>query len=96
MPRFRSGKAASGSGKQVHGSSRRFLHFAVAADQIISRAVMLQLRLGPPLNFGDNALGEDFAQLHAPLIERINVPYRPLSEDIVLVESDQFSQSGRR
>lgn len=57
---------------------------------------MLEFGLCLALKFGDDALGEDFAKLHAPLIERINVPYGPLSEDTVLVKSDQFSESGRR
>lgn len=39
---------------------------------------MVQLRF--------NGLGQLLSQLHAPLIERVNVPNNALHEDLVLVE----------
>jgi hypothetical protein len=38
---------------------------------------MCEFGLGPALKFGDDALGQDLAQLNAPLIKRINVPDGP-------------------
>ena len=69
---------------------------AVAADQIVGRAVVLELRLGRALELGDDALGQDLAQLHAPLIEGIDLPDRALGEDAVLVEGDELAQGARR
>ena len=42
--------------------------------------------------FRNNALGEDFAKLDAPLIERVDVPDDPLGKDGMLVERDQLTQ----
>src|SRR6266849_1926646 len=57
---------------------------------------MFQLGLGLALEFGDDALGQDLAQLNAPLVKGINVPYGSLGEDAVFVERNQLTQSGRR
>ena len=48
------------------------------------------------LKFGNDALGQHFAQLHAPLVEGIYIPNRALSKDRVLIERDEFAQSFRR
>ena len=48
------------------------------------------------LQFRDDALGQHLAQLHAPLIERADVPDGALGEDIVLVERDQLAERFRR
>ena len=48
------------------------------------------------LELGDNALGQHLAQFHAPLIEGIDLPERPLGEDAVLVECDELAERGRR
>ena len=48
------------------------------------------------LQFGNNALGQHFAQLDAPLVERINVPNHALGEDAVLVKRDEFAKNFRR
>src|SRR5581483_3825473 len=42
--------------------------------------------------FGDNAVGEDFAKLNTPLVERVDVPDGALNEDFMLVERDQSAQ----
>ena len=46
--------------------------------------------------FRDDALGQHFAQLDAPLVERVDVPDRALGEDAVLVERDQLAERFRR
>src|SRR5260370_34634282 len=53
---------------------------------------MCELRFVFVLNLGDDALRQRLAQLHAPLIERIDVPDRPLGKDRVLVQSYQLAQ----
>ena len=35
---------------------------------------MLELRFFLAFEFGDDALSKNFAQLHPPLVERINLP----------------------
>ena len=45
------------------------LHFSVAADEAVGRTVMAELRLGEVLQFRDDALGEDLAKFHSPLVE---------------------------
>ncbi len=43
-----------------------------------------------------DALGQHLPELHAPLVEGIDVPDGPLCEDTVLVECDQLAERGRR
>src|SRR6267154_5945266 len=57
---------------------------------------MCELRFVFVLNLGDDALRQRLAQLHAPLIERIDVPDRPWGEDRVLVQSYQLAHGLRR
>src|SRR5258708_22982353 len=57
---------------------------------------MFELGLRLALEFRNNALGENLAQLDAPLVKGINVPYGSLGEDAVLVKRNQFTQGGRR
>ena len=57
---------------------------------------MLQLRRGRAFQLRNDGLGQHLAQLHAPLIEGIDVPNRALGEDIVLVKCDQSTQRPRR
>src|SRR6266702_3858827 len=40
-------------------------------------------------------LGEDLAELDAPLVERVDVPDRALREDLVLVQGDELAEHGR-
>src|SRR5882724_11274767 len=48
------------------------------------------------LKFRDDALGQHFAQLNPPLIERIDVPDNALCEDAVLIKSDELAERFRR
>ena len=48
------------------------------------------------LEFRDDALGQDFAKLDAPLVERIDLPDGALGEDGMFVKSDEFAESLRR
>ena len=43
--------------------------------------------------FRDDSLRQNLAELHAPLIERIDVPDDALREDAVLVKRDQLAES---
>ena len=40
--------------------------------------------------------GHDFAELHPPLVERVDAPDRPLREHDVLVERHELAEGGRR
>ena len=80
----------------LHRSSRCALELAVAADQVVGRAVVAELGLGLALQLRDDALGQHLAQLDAPLIERVDVPDGALGEDAVLVEGDQLAERLRR
>jgi len=57
---------------------------------------MIKSGFRPALKFRDDPLGQYFTQLHAPLVERIDVPDSPLRKDTVLVERDKLSQALRR
>ena len=48
------------------------------------------------LKLGNDLLGQNLAEFHAPLIEGIDLPDRSLGKDAVLVERNQFSQRLRR
>jgi hypothetical protein len=69
---------------------------AIAADQRVGRAVVLQLRRRPRCPTRDDALGQHLAQFHAPLVEGVDVPDSALSEDVVLIEGNQRAQRPRR
>ena len=53
---------------------------------------MFEIGSARAFEFGNNFLGKHFAQLDAPLIERINVPNRPLRENAVLVQRNERAQ----
>ena len=57
---------------------------------------MVEHRLASVLEFGDDALGQNLAELNAPLVARINVPEHALGEDGMLVKRDQLAQYFRR
>ena len=71
----------------------RLSQLAIAANQSIRRAVVLQLGFGVALELGDDPFGQDLAKLDAPLVERVDVPDRALREDTVLIECDQGPES---
>ncbi len=50
----------------------------------------------PAVSSGDDALGQNLAELDAPLIEGVDAPDRALGENIVLVERDQRAERMRR
>src|SRR6478609_1877703 len=68
---------------------------AIPLDQLIGGAVVLQVRILIGLQFRDDLLGELFAQLHTPLVERSDGPDGALGEDAVLVEGDQLTEHVR-
>ena len=69
-----------------------FFDPAVAPDKCVRRTVMLEWRLLYTFQLRDNAFRQYLAQLDAPLIEGINLPDRPLSEDAVLVARNQLTE----
>src|SRR5579871_7039757 len=62
----------------------------IAADERVRGTVVMQIAAAG--KFGNDALGQHLAKLHAPLIERIDVPDGALREDFVLVQSDKLAQ----
>src|SRR6185312_14083749 len=71
------------------------LEVAVAPNECIGRAIVLQRWLLGCLEFRDDLLGQDLAQLDAPLIKRIDLPDGSLRKDAVLVERHQLAESLR-
>src|SRR5207253_69989 len=69
---------------------------AEAANQGIGRAVVLEIRLTLALQLRDDALGQQLAELDAPLVERVDLPDDSLREDAVLVKCYQLAQGRRR
>ena len=59
---------------------------AIAPDKRIRRAVMLECWLAYIFKFRDRSHCQHFSQLNAPLVERIDIPNRPLGENIVFIE----------
>src|ERR1700728_3918570 len=57
---------------------------------------MAQRRLRLALKFRNDALGQHFAKLYAPLVERVDLPDGALREDGVFVESDELAKHLRR
>src|SRR6185369_7725754 len=53
---------------------------------------MLERGLCLAFELRDNTLGQDFSELDAPLIERVDVPDDTLGEDAVLVECDKLAE----
>src|ERR1700745_3710324 len=69
------------------------LEFAIPADRVVRRAIMAERRLCAALNFRNNALSQELAELHAPLVKRIDLPDRALGENGMFIESDELAQS---
>ncbi len=57
---------------------------------------MAEPGLGLALKLRDDALGQDLAEFHALLIERVDVPDGSLGEHTVLIQRNQLSQRSRR
>ena len=67
------------AGGQILAASGGSLELAIAPDQLVGRAVVLELRLRRAFQFGNDALREGLAEFHAPLIEGIDLPDRRLA-----------------
>ena len=69
-------------------------HLPIPADQRIRAAVVFEVGFPFGFEFGDDALGEDFAEFDAPLVEGVDVPEDALSEDAHFVEGDEAAEDG--
>src|SRR5215472_10701295 len=61
-------------------------------DQRVRRTVVTKLGLCFAFEFRDDAQRQYLAELDAPLVERVDVPYRALGEHAVLVESHELAE----
>src|SRR5215467_10839505 len=71
------------------------LEVAVAADEGVGRAVVLESGLRARFQLADDALGEHLAQLDTPLVEGVDAPDRPLGEHGVLVQGHELAEGLR-
>ena len=55
---------------------------------------MFEIWLTCGFEFGDDALGEDFAEFGAPLVEGVDLPEDALGEDAHFVEGDEAAEDG--
>src|SRR3954465_1940777 len=62
---------------------------AVALDQVVGGAVVMQVGVRLALQFGNDPLRQRLAQFHAPLVEGVDLPDGALGEDAVLVKRDE-------
>src|SRR5207249_1458200 len=72
------------------------LEFPIPADQVVRRTIMAKRGLCAALNFTDNALSQNLAELHAPLVKRIDLPDGALGENGMLAERDELAQNLER
>src|SRR6266404_4835076 len=68
---------------------------AVVANQVVRRTIVTEFWFGFGLDLRDVALRQDLTQLHAPLVEGIDIPNYALGEHRVFVERHQFPQGFR-
>src|SRR5580765_121364 len=68
---------------------------AIAADQCVGGAVVLQVGLGVRAELTRDLLGQHLAELDAPLVEGVDGPHRALGEHAVLVERDEGTECER-
>jgi hypothetical protein len=57
------------------------LHLPIPTDQRIRATVVFEVGFPFGFEFGDDALGEDFAEFDTPLVEGVDVPEDALGED---------------
>jgi len=69
------------------------LHLSIPTDQRIRATVVFEVGLPCGFKFGDDALGEDFAEFDAPLVEGVDIPDHALGEDAHLVEGDETGKA---
>src|SRR5258708_5975137 len=72
------------------------LSLAVATNQSVRRAIVLEGWCAGTRKFGNNALSQYFAKFDAPLVKGIDMPDGALDKDFVFVERDEFAQGGGR
>ena len=58
--------------------------------------MVVEGRLGAAFELGHDPVGQDLAELHAPLVEGVHVPDRPGREHGVLVEGHEAAEQPRR
>src|SRR3990172_8821547 len=68
------------------------LERSIASDQGVRRAVVAEPGLRLALELREDALRQHLAELHAPLVERVDLPDGALGEDRVLVERDELAE----
>src|SRR5262245_31839122 len=69
-----------------------FPQLPIAPYERVGRAVVLEVRIARAGQLGDDSIGQHFAKLDAPLVERVDLPDHALGEDAVLVERDQLAE----
>ena len=79
----------------MNGDRCRFLlALPIPLDQRVGRAIVLQL--ARPFELAQNPRRQHLAQLHAPLVERIDIPDRALGKDRVFIQRHQLTQNRGR
>ena len=68
---------------------------AVVLDESAGGLILRLQGLGRALDGGEDLLGQDLAQLDAPLIEGVDTPHGTLNKGDVLVQGDQLAQDRR-
>src|SRR5215470_16559609 len=71
------------------------LELAIAADEGVGRAVVLEGGFRARFELADDALGEHLAQLYTPLVEGVDAPDRPLGEHGMLVQGHELAEGLR-
>src|SRR4051812_38484655 len=66
---------------------------SIPVYQLVRRTIVRQFRRALAFQLRRNPIRQHLAQLHAPLIERVDVPDRALDENAVLIQGDNLSQS---
>src|SRR4051812_11999762 len=88
----RARKAGGVPGRAAPPARARLAAGPVPTDQCVGGLVVAQVRVGWRLELRHDAERERLAQLHTPLVERVDPPDRALREDAVLVEGHQASE----
>src|SRR4029077_1594432 len=87
---------ASGLRPVAKESSGCALEFSVSADQVVCRAVVRERRFGLAFYFRNDALGQNLAKFHAPLVERVDLPNCALGKYRMFVKRDELAENLRR
>ncbi len=69
-------------------AANSLLQLPIPLNQRRRRTIMLQIRIAGIFNLAEDLGGQHFPQLHAPLVESIDLPDRRLGKDRVLIQSD--------